>query len=153
MAIIDYDHNSKIASTIQFALFQLLCWKLCDHNELNEVGPKICCNCMIFNVSSILIATFSWKNKTYLFPYIIDIQRVRSHCEHDGSFGLALPGHGQFLLIIHLICMVSVCVHVLLYGSPSSGPLEFYACASFHAFVWNTFIIIVIVAFIPTVVS
>lgn len=71
--LISYDHNSKIASTFSVCFISLLRRKLCDRLTVNEVGPKPCCNCMIFNISPVFgyMRIVQHLPKLYLPDYII----------------------------------------------------------------------------------
>lgn len=108
--LISYDHNSKIASTFSVCFISLLRRKLCDRLTVNEVGPKPCCNCMIFNISPVFgyMRIVQHLPKLYLPDYIIGrcvcvrcgVVCVCVCCVHDESFRLSLSGHGQYYIII-----------------------------------------------------
>lgn len=111
--LISYDHNSKIASTFSVCFISLLRRKLCDRLTVNEVGPKPCCNCMIFNISPVFgyMRIVQHLPKLYLPDYIIGrcvcvcvrcgVVCVCVCCVHDESFRLSLSGHGQYYIIIY----------------------------------------------------
>lgn len=90
--------------------------------RVNEVGPNQCCNCMIFNISSIWLqhlteklCVFAQLHNGRESRYGRRWSRARAHT-HERIVNMmdlwkpsTLPGHGQFLLIIHLNVAYGMC--------------------------------------------